>query len=296
MSAIVDAHHHIWYRKDLPWLQGPSVPRIFGDYDPIKRDYPVEEYLDDLSGTGVAKSVYVQVNWAPERALDEVAWAQSVADRHGFPHGIVGFVDFTQDSAPGLLDRMAGYGNMRGIRQQLHWHDNPQYRFAPRPDVMADTAFRRNFAHLADHGWLFELQVFSDQMKDAADLAAAFPDTVFVLEHAGMLEDLSPAGWQAWREGMRRLAELENMHTKLSGLGTFVHRVDRQLIADIVGETLTIFGPDRCVWGSNFPIEKIWTDYAALIDAHLAALAGLSAADRDKVLNGNAVRLYRLAD
>jgi predicted TIM-barrel fold metal-dependent hydrolase len=65
---IVDAHHHIWRQTDLPWLLGPSQPRIFGEYDAIKRDYPIAEYLDDIAGSNVEKSVYVQANWAPNWA------------------------------------------------------------------------------------------------------------------------------------------------------------------------------------------------------------------------------------
>src|SRR5690606_23020803 len=88
---IIDAHHHIWRQADLPWLLGPSQPRIFGDYEPIKRDYPIEEFLADIAGTGVEKSVYVQANWAPNWAADEAAWVQETADRTGWPHAIVGY-------------------------------------------------------------------------------------------------------------------------------------------------------------------------------------------------------------
>ena len=93
-GPIVDAHHHIWRLADVPWLAGPILPRIFGEYAPIKRDYLVDEYLRDVRAAGVEQSVYVQCNWPNDRAIDEVAWVQSVSDQHGFPHGIVGFADF----------------------------------------------------------------------------------------------------------------------------------------------------------------------------------------------------------
>jgi len=295
MEPIVDAHHHIWRRADQPWLSGPTVPRIFGAYDAIKRDYPVEEFLSDLAGTGVVKSVYVQTNWAAARAVEEVEWVQSEAERAGWPHAIVGFVDFQSDDAPRVLAAQAKSPLMRGVRQQLHWHENAQYRFAPTPVEMNTTAFRKNFARLEHYGFLFELQVFSSQMADGAALAAAFPGTIFVLEHAGMPEDRSAAGRAAWREGMRRLADQENMHTKFSGLGTFIRRNDPAHIAEIVAETVELFGAQRCVWGSNFPIEKLWTDYGSIVAAIRAALSHLSEADRRAVLHDNAVRLYRLA-
>ncbi len=227
--ATIDAHHHIWRLNDLPWLSGPQVPRIFGPYQPICRDYPIDEFRSDIAGCDIVKSVYVQANWPAGQSYDEARWVQSVSDATGWPHGNVAHADLGDRDAGALIKRLATLPATRGIRQQLHWHENPQYRFAPRPDVADDANWRRGLAMLADHGLLFELQIFTSQMMDGARLAQAFPDTVFVLEHAGMLEDLSPRGWQLWREGMRRLAECPNVNVKLSGLGTFVHAgSDRQ--------------------------------------------------------------------
>ena len=72
MQKIIDSHFHIWRQQDLPWLVGPMVPRIFGPYEPIRRDYPIEEFLDDQKDSGVDKAVYVQTNWAKDRFEDEV--------------------------------------------------------------------------------------------------------------------------------------------------------------------------------------------------------------------------------
>ncbi|MGE0314796.1 MAG: amidohydrolase [Lautropia sp.] len=293
-EPIVDAHHHIWRLDDLDWLKGPPVPRIFGEYGAIRRDYPIDEYLDDVAGTGVVRSVYVQTNWPAGRALDEVAWVDEVHAQSGWPHAIVGYADFLDDGVGALLKAQAGCPLVRGIRQQIHWHRNGQYRFAERPDLADDPRWRRNLALLADRGLLFELQVFESQMAGAARLARDLPEVVFVLEHAGMLEDLSERGWANWRDGMRRLADAPNVSTKLSGLGTFVRRNDPDLIARIVEETVAIFGAQRCVWGSNFPVEKLWTDYASLVGAARAALAHLSEDERRGVLADNAIRLYRL--
>jgi predicted TIM-barrel fold metal-dependent hydrolase len=293
-ERIIDAHHHIWRRADQPWLNGPTVPRIFGPYDSIKRDYPAEEFIADLKGTGVEKSVYVQTNWAKGREVDEVAWVQSEADRTGWPHGIVSYVDMQSETAPDVMKAQARFPLMRGVRQQLHWHEKELYRFAPEPDKMNTPVFRQNLARLRDHGWLFELQVFSSQMAGGAALARAFPDIQFVLLHAGMLEDLSAEGRARWREGMKRLAGEPNVATKFSGLGTFIRRSDPQHIADIVGETVELFDADRCMWGSNFPIEKIWTDYGSIVGAIRAAVAKYDSKTRAAILHDTAARLYKL--
>lgn len=293
-QPVIDAHHHIWRQADLPWLVGPMLPRIFGPYEPIRRDYGIEEYLADIAGSGVAKSVYVQANWAPDRALDEAKWVQSEADRTGWPHGIVAYADLMAEDVRPELDRLAKVRLVRGIRMQLHWHDNPQYRFAKRADVADDPVFRRNFAALADHGFSFDLQVFAPQMEGAARLAADHPETIFILQHAGMLEDLSDDGRAQWRAGMGLLAAQPNVASKLSGLGTFIHANDPAHIAWIVRETVALFGADRCLFGSNFPIEKLWTDYASLITAYREAVAGFTAAEQAAMLHDAAARVYRV--
>ena len=185
-------------------------------------------------------------------------------------------------------------GRVRAIRQQIHWHEKPLYRFAPRPDVMNDAAWRRGLAEVAKRGLAFELQVFTSQMADAATLARDFPDTTFVLMHAGMLEDRSPAGWAAWRAGMKQLAAHKNVVTKISGLGTFARACSVTLWRPVIEETLAIFGSERCLFGSNFPIEKLWTSYADLVTAHRAAIASLPAPDQQAILSGTATRVYRL--
>ncbi len=291
---IVDAHHHIWRQADLPWLIGPSQPRIFGEYDSIKRDYPISEFLDDIAGTGVEKSVYVQANWAPNWFADEAAWVQQTADETGWPHAIVGYCDMISGDPRPALDKLAKFPLMRGIRQQFHWHENPQYRFARSPDVCRDPAVQRNVGYLADYGFSFDLQVFAGQMDGACELADACPNVTFILQHAGMLEDLSDDGRSYWKRQMKKLAQRENVYSKLSAFGTFIHRNDRAHIERILHDTVSIFGARRCLFGSNFPIEKIWTSYGELIDAFLKSAADMSAAKQKAIFHDTATRVYRL--
>lgn len=291
---MIDAHHHIWRQADLPWLLGPEQPRIFGAYGAIKRDYLIDEYLNDIKGLGITKSVYVQANWAPNWFEDEVAWVQSVADQHGWPHGIVGYADFTGPDVRTQLDRLKKYPLMRGIRQQFHWHDNPTYTFAARADLAADPTVQRNIAMLGEYDWSFDLQVFPGQMEGAAKLARTCPDVTFILQHAGMLTDTSKAGWQIWRDGMRRLADCPNVVSKLSAFGTFIHRNDAQFIAQMITETEKIFGAKRCLFGSNYPIEKLWTSYDTLFSAFRKGASGLSKTQQTAIFHDTAQRVYRL--
>lgn len=293
MIDIVDAHFHIWRQADLPWLVGPMQPRIFGPYEPIRRDYLVSEYLADCRPQGVTQAVYVQANWANDRFLDEVDYVSRASDEAAFPIAIVAYADMLADDVRPQLDLLAGNERVRGVRMQIHWHENTLYRFASGPELARDARLVANVGRLADYGFSFDLQVFAGQMAGAAELAAACPDVTFVLQHAGMLEDLSPEGIAAWREGMALLAAQPNVTSKLSGLGTFLRANDPAHVAFIAAQTLALFGADRCLFGSNFPIEKLWTTYAELIGAHRAAVPeGVFG----KVFNQTARRVYRLED
>lgn len=291
---MIDAHHHIWRQKDLPWLLGPAVPGLFGPYEDIQRDYDITEFQADLTGAGIARSVYVQSGWAPNWFEDEVAWVQDVALRHGTISGIVAFADVTQKDVVLQLERLKKYPLMRGIRQQFQWHVNPNLSFARHPDLCRSGLVRKNIARLSDYGWSFDLQVFPGQMDGAVELARACPEVTFILQHAGLRDNTAPDGYKIWKEGMRRLADCPNVVTKLSAPGAFIHRIDADLIATTVIDSEKLFGSDRCMFGSNFPIEKLWTSYFELFQAFQNATAALSKKKRAAIFNDTAARIYRL--
>ncbi|HEY8611615.1 MAG TPA: amidohydrolase family protein [Roseomonas sp.] len=293
MDPIIDAHHHIWALSRVPWLSGLPVPRIFGEYGALRRDYGAAEFTESARRRGVVGSVYIQINVAPGDEVAEVEWVKAQAVQ-AFPMAIVGYADLAGPEVADVLDRQMRAGPVVGIRQQLHWHETPLYRFAPRPDIMDDAAWRAGLAEVTRRGLAFDLQVFPGQMAHALRLVRDFPETRFILEHAGMLEDRSPEGWAQWRAGMRALAGHPNIVTKLSGLGTFERACTVELWKPVVSETLEIFGPGRCLFGSNYPIEMLWTSYDQLLDVMLECLDGLSAAERRSVLHDTAKATYRL--
>jgi len=296
VKGIVDSHHHVWRMADLPWLTGPMLPRIFGPYESIRRDYLADEYIRDATAAGVVAAVYVQPNWPLDRSLDEIRWIAEVHDQHGWPHAAVGSADmFDRGAAEVFRQQQQLSPLMRGARLQLHWHENEQYRFASQPDRMKDPVFQENLAVLDDLGWLFELQVFPQQMADAAKLVADFPGVTFVLVHAGMLESAEARHTGPWRAGLELLAAQPNVIAKLSGQGTFVHRVDPELISVVVTTAVELFGSERCMFGSNFPIESIWTDFDTLVTAWLRAIEPFTDRVRQDLMGATARRVYSLA-
>jgi len=295
-GEIIDCHHHVWRKNDMSWLSGPKVPRIFGPYEPIQRDYLVEEYIGDATSAGISGSVYVQPNWPLDRVIDEVRWIDGLNRATGWPMAMIGSADLFSEKAVDVMQQQKELSPLlRGTRLQLHWHEREEFRFAGGPDRMKDPIFRENIAALKDLGWLFELQVFTDQMDDAATLVADNPQTTFVLIHAGMLIDRDKETVHRWRAGMSALAEQPNVMVKLTGQGTFVHHVDGELLRFVAGEVVEMFGPERAMFGTNFPVEKLWTTMPLLVEAWKDALAWLPVSDQADIFAGNTRRVYGLA-
>jgi predicted TIM-barrel fold metal-dependent hydrolase len=293
-GPVIDTHHHIWLRKDVSWLADPPIPRMFGDYFGLRRDYPVEEWINDIVPQGVNRSVHVTAMWEPDRKLDETRWLQSVADKHGFPHAIVCNADFSDPGIEAALKAQKQFANMRGVRQMLYWDANPVRQAASRPDLCNTPDFRRGFAMLEKHDLHFELQVYAGQVKHAVDLVKAFPNVRMILVHAGMLTARTPEAINEWRAALTAMAAFPNLHVKISGIGMFSHGITEPQARQVIRDTIQIFGIDRVIYGSNFPLEKLYASYADFLNTYRVVLAEYPEAEQRKVLHDNAVKFYRL--
>ncbi|MBB4846233.1 putative TIM-barrel fold metal-dependent hydrolase [Paucibacter oligotrophus] len=293
-TRIIDAHHHIWRKQDVPWLADEPRPRIFGPYEGIRRDYLATEYMEDLASWRVEKSVYVQCNWDPKRAVEETRWVQKVADEVGFPHGIVAYADLRRPDVDAQLDAHAACANLCGIRQQIHWHENPHWAYVEQADLFNTPQWQDGLRKVAARGLAFDLQIFPSQMKAICAVVEKFPDLPFVLNHAGMLNDRSELGLARWRDGMRHLAQQPHVVVKFSGLNTFEHRCAADLMRPIVQESLEQFGAQRCMYGSNFPIEKLWTTYQGYVADLIEAIGVVTQEELDAIFFSTAARIYKL--
>ena len=194
-GAAIDTHHHIWRRQDIGWLADPPIPRMFGDYFGIRRDYSIEEWMNDILPQGFTKSVHVTAMWGPGKELEETRWLQATANKYGFPQGIV------------------------------------------------------CNANLSDPG-----------VEAALTAMAAFP----------------------------------NLHVKLSGLGMYSNGVTYTQARQVIRDVIQIFGVERTIYGSNFPLEKLHASYADFFNIYRKVLAEYTEAEQRAVLHDNAVRFYRL--
>ncbi len=293
-GPVIDTHHHIWRRADVLWLADPPVPRMFGDYFGIRRDYPVEEFMQDVQPQRVTKSVHVTANWGLDRALDETRWLQGTADKHGFPHGIVAQVDLADPDVEAKLKAHKQFANVRGVRQMLYWDVDPVRQSVPRPDYCNDPDFRRGFGLLEKYDFSFELQVYAAQASYAVELVKTFPNVRMILVHAGMLTDRSRQSIDEWRDALTAMAAFPNLSVKLSGLGMYSAGLNFAQARQMIRDAIQIFGTERTIYGSNFPLEKLHASYADFFTHYRKVLSEYNEAEQQQVLHDNAMHFYRI--
>lgn len=288
---LVDAHHHLWDLESgrYPWHEEAATAEAAG-----RQSYLIDTYLAEARPQGVRRSVHVEGNYDPGDPAGETAWLQGIADEHGFPHAIVGYAPLHAPDIQAILEAHLVHPNFRGIRHILNWDPDWRLSQCDRPDYLENPAWRQGFGLLGGYGLSFDLHAFPWQLPAAAEVARAFPDVSVVVDHLGLPAHRGESGWDSWRSGVEQMAGCDNVTMKLSGFGMYDPDWDAARIAPYVDLLLDRFGPDRCMWGSNFPVDRRWKTYEEVVRHVTAALGGLSETERAAVLAGTATRVYRL--
>jgi predicted TIM-barrel fold metal-dependent hydrolase len=293
---FVDAHVHFWDldRLRYPWLTPPfAQDGPNGSVAPIAHTYLLDDYLAEAARWTVAGLVHVEAGAASADALAETQWLQEMADARGSPSGVVAGAALDDPAVEALLGRHAAHGAVRGIRHIVNWHSDPGRTYTPR-DVTGDPAWQRGFGLLARYGLAFDLQAYPGQFAAMAALIARHPETQVVVDHLGMPVDRGGGGRALWVAGMTALAALPNVAVKISGFGFVERQWSVAEARPYVLEAIDIFGPDRCLFASDFPTDRLFAGFDATLDAYATIIAGFSEAERRAMWGGNANRIYRL--
>lgn len=287
-DVVVDAHHHLWVRSRTPqpWIDPVTMAAIDADF--TTDDLPAADH-------GVRATVVVQSADLWAETAEMIAVAASDAGRAAGIAGVVGWADlFAPDLGERLAALRAGPGGARmvGVRTQVQAETDPDY--LDRADV------RAGIAAVGAAGLGFDLVIRHDQIASAAALATALPHVRFVLDHLGKpplsAASADPDALADWRRHLAALAACPNVTAKISGLVTEADW-ERWRAADlrpVVDHALEVFGPSRLMFGSDWPVCLLATDYGTWLDVVDRLLADLTASERADVLAGTALRTYGL--
>ncbi|CAF0772859.1 unnamed protein product [Didymodactylos carnosus] len=302
---IVDCHHHLWdiSSNNYPWLrpvdQGGTPSHLAGDINKLKKSYLIDDYLYDTRNFNLLKSVHVQAEYDHQvnDGCGEVEYLQHVADQSQYPQGIVAYANLSSPTVEHLFQKYTtAYRNVKGIRQLLNYIEGkPSLCMIDRGDYLKDQKWLEGFSLLDKYNLSYDLHVYQSQMVDAAELARQYPHTPIILDHCGL-----PYGgdtlFDDWKQNMAILAQQSNVSCKISGLVMFQHNWSLSTLKPYVDYCLNIFGSKRCMFASNFPVDKLNATFDELFEAYfkLATEAGLTSEEIKQVFCQNAVNFYRL--
>jgi predicted TIM-barrel fold metal-dependent hydrolase len=295
---VVDAHHHLWdlSRGRYPWLQDGYDPAAFflGDYAALRQNFLPGDYRRVSAGCNVVATVHVEAERDRAEQVAETAWLHEMNARYGMPDAVVAHAWLDVPETEERLLEHLRYPLVRGIRSKPVTSRSPGESVRGRPRTMQDEKWLRGLALLGKHGLSWDLRVPAWHLPEAAEVAAMFPDLPIVLNHHGFAWDRSEEGLARWRGWLETIARQPNVRVKLSEFGVRGQPFSWAEVTRIVRETVAVFGWQRCMFASNFPVAGLRIGYPELVTGIARALDGLSPARRRAVMCDNALQFYRI--
>ena len=283
-DIVVDAHQHFWTygTYQTSWMEQPPYA---GDpaFEPIRRSFSPKDLLVELEATNVHASIVVE---AADHDAENAALA-AFARHHEHVAGLVGWVPLEQpEKAARMLEALSKNKKFVGIRHLVNVEPDPSWILRP--------AVVEGLKSVAKHGLAFDfVGILPQHLENVALLAAKLPELRIIIDHLGK-PPISSGHLGPWRSLLKAAAEFPNMFAKLSGLDVQKPDWTAVDIAPSIEHALTVFGPDRLMFGSDWPVANLRGGYAKVWRETNAALSCLSSIDKGKVLGGTAIKVYKL--
>jgi len=296
---IVDCHHHLFDLDNIyyPWLTDtPETHFLLGNYDDLKRNYLPSDYQRDARGLNIVKTVHVEAEADHNNSIAETRWLSEMMRQHVLPNAIVAHAWLHRSDSVEELAAHAEFDAVRGIRSKpvtSATADNRQSVFGV-PSSMQDPAWRKGLGKLVEFNFSWDLRVPWWHLSEAVEVCALYPDLAIVVEHTGLPWNRSQDGLAVWRSAMRELARLENVCVKISELGLADSAWDYEQNKRVVLEAIEIFGFDRCMFASNFPVAGLRIGFREQVCAIAHMIADCSSTERHQLFHDTATRFYRL--
>lgn len=296
---IIDSHHHLFDLDAVyyPWLTDKPNPRFLLDgYEALKRDYSPDDFRADWGGLRVVKSVHVEAEADHGDPLAETRWLARVMEGGPLPSAIVAHAWLHGPECEEVLAAQAAFPAVRGIRCKPVTSATRKTRdgVAGAPGGMQDGNWRRGLGLLRDYNFSWDLRVPYWHLREAAGVCGLYPDLPVVVEHTGLPWSRSEAGLAEWRAGMAALAAHENVFLKISELGLAGAAWDYPGNRAIVLDAIELFGFERCMFASNFPVAGLRIGYADQLKAIAHMVRDCSASERAALFHDTALKFYRL--
>ena len=272
------SHPTLYYGHWQPDEDHPvlgSQTRVLGN-----RNYLPEDFLTETSPHGTQKTVHVQAAIGSEDSVEETKWLEQAFLRCGTPNAIVGYVDLRGSDAEKEINRHMEYPHFRGVRDFSHG------------DYLTNGQFIKGFALLGRYGLVSSIAAEHQDMGKLASLARRFPDVTIVVDHAGLPQKRTAEYFQEWKAGMAEVSRIDNVVCKISGLGMADNEWSVESIRPYVESCIELFGCERSLFASNWPIDSLWSSYGKLLEAYVGITRSFSNSEKEQLFALNAEQIY----
>jgi len=282
MLPIVDTHQHLWDldKFRLPWTQKGSV---------LARSYTVEDYRQATEGLNIVKAIYMEVDLDPSQQQAEADYVIDLC-RRGTTPTVAGVISGrpASDGFKKYITPFKGNRYIKGLRQVLHNKDIPA-------GYCLDRKFIQGIQLLGDLGLRFDICMRSGELADAVQLIDACPGTSFILDHCGN-GDVQAKDRTQWKRDMEAITRRKNVVGKVSGILASARpgQWTADDLAPIINHTLAVFGPERVMFGGDWPVCTLTGSYKQWVEALRSIVQERPEQERRKLFNDNAIRLYEL--
>ena len=293
MNDFFDPHCHIW---DLSlgyhqWLKNTNS-QLLGNLAPIAKNYLAQNYLADTNSRHdftVKKFIHIEAA-SCQYSKQEVLWLVEQAKVTPALAGIIAGVSLIDPDLETLLRFYQKESLVLGVRQMINFQETAKSKYsAASQDYLRDKAWLKNFSLLEKYHLMFEAQVAPAQLLGLAKLAESNPHIIININHAGFpVREFM----HVWQEGMVECAKQKNINIKLSGFGMFDRHWSDKTVREIVLFVIKKFGVDRCMFASNFPVDKLYANYSSIMRNHLHAVSDFSYQEQEKLFYKNAECVY----
>jgi predicted TIM-barrel fold metal-dependent hydrolase len=288
---FTDSHVHFFDLREsrlcYSWLSlggDDGETSMLGDYAAVRAErYWADDFLAETRFQNVEHVVHVQAATGISNPVEETRWLQAFHDRLGIPHGVVGYANLSAPNAREVIEQHLEFPISRGIRDLRY------------DGYLTDPRWEAGFAVLGEHGLVCCDDPLLEHVPAAAALAGRHPEVTFCIDHALMPRRRDQAYYNAWREGLRQLAAVPSTVIKISGLGMGDHSWSVATLRPWVLACIEEFGTDRSFFGTNWPVDRLYSSYGDVLDAYAEIVADLSEPDQLALFSGNATRIFRLA-
>ena len=287
---IIDAHHHFW---DLsmakhPWLCfKPPIKFRYGDYSKICKNFLVEDYAYVSKNQNVVKTVHMEAEWVMSNPVEETIWLHKIFDKFNFPNAIVAQAWFHQEEIENILKKHMEYPLVRSIRQKPNYEDKSKKIVR-----LEDKNFRKGYKLLSKYNLHYDLQIPWKYLSHATNLAKDFPDTTIILNHTGLPHDRSKNGILKWKENLTEFSMQKNTALKISGIGVPNQKWNLKNNGDIIKTAIKIFGVERCMFASNFPVDSLCATFDEIFHTFKKVTNNFDYNDKKKLFHDNALKYY----